>query len=144
MQSYEAGGPWKQTVGVATDDRDQGGTYLEDGNTVAARIGNRTVVRADVETLGASAARRTMLQCLTNGAELSIYMGHGSFNQVAEEGLLTVADAQGMTNNADRAGVVSLFGCLMGSFATPGATSVGAALVNGVGVRVPCWRRGRW
>ena len=133
VQSYEAGGAWRQTVGVATDNRDQGGTYIDDGNAAATLLSARTVVRADVETLGAAGARAALLQCLSAGSELTLYLGHGSFSQVAEEGLLTAAEAAGLTNNANQAGVVGLFGCLMGSFGSPGGTSIGAVLVNSAG-----------
>ena len=133
VQGYEAGGAWKQRVGVATDDRDQGGVYVAEGNTLASSMGNYSVLRADVETLGAAGARSSLLNCLSAGSELTLYLGHGSLSQVAAEGLLTVNDAASLTNNVDRAPVLALFGCLMGDFGAPGTVSLGESLVTSTG-----------
>ncbi|HMO52706.1 MAG TPA: C25 family cysteine peptidase [Kiritimatiellia bacterium] len=132
LQAFESGGSWRDRVVIATDDRDGGGAYVEDGTALADRLAGRQISRADIETLGVSGASQALRTALADGAELALYVGHGNLQRMAQEGLLTSADVQAMLNS-DRPAVIGALGCLMGSFGMPGSPSLGEQLITASG-----------
>ena len=69
----------------------------------------------------------------TPGPALVNYCGHGGLNQLAQENLFNVADANGLSNGGQLPLMVMLT-CVAGRFELPGFTSLGEALLlNGNG-----------
>lgn len=132
LVAFESGGGWRDSAMISTDDRDQAGIYIDHGNTLQAEFVGKSVVRADIETIGATAARAALTNGVSSGKEVSIYVGHGSAQRLAEEGLLTIPDVQGMSNQ-DQSGVFIALGCNAGTYCTPGARNLGESMIAGMG-----------
>ncbi len=130
MQAFEAGGSWRGSVTIAADNQDQGGSYEADGDELEALISGRSITRANIGELGAGGAASVLHDRLNAGTELAVYIGHGSFFKMADEGILTTNDVAGLVN-ASNPGVVMALGCLMGSFGQPGQVGIGEKLVAG-------------
>lgn len=128
LEAFEAGGSWRDSVLVATDNPDTGGDYLADGDALAAKMLNRMVNRADIGVIGAEAAESELHDGLSQGHELTTYIGHGTMLKLAEEGILTTNDVPNL-NNTDKPGVLMALGCLMGVHGQPGMISIGEKLV---------------
>jgi hypothetical protein len=129
LQAFEQGGAWRDSVLIATDDRDQGGNYIHDGHHLADLITNRDVLRADIEVLGVSGASDTLKAGLQQGQEFTLYIGHGSRLRMAEEGLLKSSDISAL-NNQETPGIFGALGCLMGSFGLPGQPGIGEEMIT--------------
>lgn len=132
VRTYEAGGPWRDRVLVATDDRDRAGIYISDGRRIAARIRTAEARTVEVETHGRDAVREALMAGVDGGSALVIYIGHGSLKGMGEEGLLKVSDVASFTNAASSV-VVGAFGCLMGAFGLPGQRGLGESLIANAG-----------
>ncbi|MCB1070378.1 MAG: carboxypeptidase regulatory-like domain-containing protein, partial [Kiritimatiellae bacterium] len=132
LQAFEVGGAWRDQVAILTDNSDQGGNYVALADTLAGLIDNHAIARMDAEVVGALAARDQWIGHLNSGYELGLYIGHGTVQRMAEEGLLLNSDVSGLGNQSS-AGVVGAFGCLMGVHGMPGTVSVGEQLVLSAG-----------
>ncbi len=75
---------------------------------------------------------RRCLGGINDGAGLTVYFGHSSTDQWGSEGLLTTADAAGLTNTDDPTIVVQ-FGCWNTYFSEPTLQSLGTALSTSAG-----------
>jgi len=128
LKGFEEGGSWRQNVLVATDNRDAGGVYIQDGDTMAGLMTNRVVMRADIETIGASSASSVLKNTMESGCEMSLYVGHGNIHQLAEESLLSSSSIPALTNQT-RTGIAGNMACLTASLTMPGVSSLGESLI---------------
>jgi len=129
LKAFEQGGAWRGNVLISTDNNDIGGSYHGDGDLLAAKMAGRNINRADIDVLGVAGASEALKQGLNEGSEVMVYVGHGNFQRLAEEGILTTTNVPELTNE-DKPGVVSAFGCLMGSVGLPGNPSIGEKLIT--------------
>ena len=90
------------------------------------------VTTAYLDDLDVTDARTTLLGGINDGAGLTVYFGHSSTDQWGAQGLLTTADAAGMTN-VDDPTVVVQFGCWNTYFSEPTLQSLGTALSTSAG-----------
>ncbi len=90
------------------------------------------VTTAYLDDLDVTAARAALLGGINDGAGLTVYFGHSSTDQWGAQGLLTTADAAGMTN-ADDPTIAVQFGCWNTYFSEPTLQSLGTALSTSAG-----------
>ncbi len=140
LQNFEQGGSWRDQVVVSTDNSDQGGDYLGNGNELSARITSKVVSRADITTLGATGASTMLKDGLGSGSELTVYIGHGDLLKFAHEGIFLTNDVPSLLNSS-HPGVVMALGCLMGTHSQPGTVTIGEKLVvstSGASAMIGC------
>jgi len=128
--AYEQGsGERAKRVVMAADNADGGGNFPRDSDDLARLIpAGYTVSKVTLSGLPIGEARQQLLQGFKDGALVVNYIGHGGWDRLAQEGLLTLGDA-GALNNAGRLPVVTTLSCLTGRFAVPGYDCIGDALV---------------
>ena len=68
------------------------------------------MTRADLNTLGVNAARRRLMDSLTNGVALASYIGHSGPTAWSFKGLFSASDAAGLAGHG-RPSVVAQWGC---------------------------------
>ncbi|HMP90654.1 MAG TPA: C25 family cysteine peptidase, partial [Kiritimatiellia bacterium] len=129
LVAFEQGGAWRGNVMISSDNSDQGGAFIQDANLLAAIITNRTIHRADIEILGVSNTAHVLQNAFNNGKEMIVYIGHGTFYRMAEEGILKTNDIQYL-DNKDRAGIVGAMGCFMGAFGNIGSSTIGEKIIT--------------
>ncbi len=125
-----AGGTWRRHVLLLADNPDSAGDFSSDSDTIAeilAPAASTEQIHLDDHPL--STAREQLLTRLDEGAVMVNYIGHGGVDRMADEGLLTVADINALSNG-DRLPVVTALSCLSGRFDLPGFASLGEALVR--------------
>ncbi len=124
------GEPWVWSTVLAADNPDAAGDFPRSSEGVEARLPAETPrTYAQVAPGNATAARGVLLASLAAGAGLVNYFGHGGYDQLADESLLTSADVAALAN-ADRPTVLTALTCLAGSSALPGYTTLGEALLR--------------
>lgn len=129
---YEVGGVWRDNTLISTDLSDFAGNYLEEGNLLQQIITDRTVVRADMDLIGAEMTREQMLDGINAGKEVAVYIGHGTPNALSLQSILVTADTASMTNRSAPTAFFGL-GCLIGTFGNPGLTSIGEGFIEAQG-----------
>lgn len=127
-RAYEQGGSWKQRALMLADNPDKGGDFPADCDGTALGLAGLDVGRAYLGTQSVVQVRAQLFAALAEGRGLLCYYGHGALSQVAEEGILAAADATAIGDGA-KPPLVMAMTCMMGSLGTPGASSLGAALV---------------
>ncbi|HMO50498.1 MAG TPA: C25 family cysteine peptidase [Kiritimatiellia bacterium] len=130
--NYEVGGSWRNNSLVSADINDFAGDYTGIADDLQTRLTDKSIVRANVAELGATASRETLIDAINSGKELSLYVGHGTPNALSLQSILLTADVQLMTNYNTPTAFV-LIGCLVGSFGNPGVTNIGEAMVQAKG-----------
>lgn len=128
--AFETGGAWREDILIATDNADIAGNYIEDGNQLEHIVtGLKATHRADIDLLGASQTRQEFISGVESGKELTVYIGHGTSQQFAEEAIFTINDVNALTNESNPS-IFMVLGCLSGGFGTPGFKQIGEALVT--------------
>lgn len=132
MINYEAGGNWRTNTLITTDLSDYAGAFYSDGNYLEQSITDREVQRADMDILGATATRQGIIAGVNNGREVTVYIGHGTPNQLSLQSILLSADSALFTNDTAPSTFV-MIGCLVGSFANPAFTGFGESMIKAKG-----------
>lgn len=123
------GDDWENTVLMVADNPDQAGNFTSDSEDVAALVSPDHVVdRVYLANTTPAAARQAVLDALDGGAAVFNYIGHGGFDRLADENILTSLDVP-LLANADRLPVFVAMTCSVGNFAIPGYPSLGELLL---------------
>ena len=124
------GEPWVGSTMLVADDGDEAGDFPTSSEGVATQIPAGTpFTRAYLSTLGAATTRSRLLDGINQGTGVISYFGHGGFDQLADEGLITSADVATLVN-ADRPTVLTTMTCLAGNSALPGYSVIGESLLR--------------
>lgn len=135
IEAFEAGapGPWRQHVLLAADDPDAGGDFPSDSDRIAATLpSGHTTEKVYLPAATPAAGHQAILDAVNGGAALFNYVGHGSPERLAEEGLFASTDVPAL-GNAERLTLFVALTCSAGDFATPGAPSLGEAMLLATG-----------
>lgn len=144
-----SGGSWANRVIVAADDEWNGSQVWEAVSTTLAEnlVDSLIPFSMEVEKLylinypwppGTSPdgvhpekpeARADFVEALNRGSSSVIYFGHGSYNQIAQENLLSTLDVPGLSNQS-RLPVAFFASCNTGQFDMLGAECFSEALVR--------------
>ena len=118
--AYEAGGNWKQRILMMADNPDTGGSFHTDSDAVAALVPPAyTVTNAYLGKLSTAQTRSRTIGTLNGGCGILNYLGHGGQDRFAQEGILTTADANALTNGQRSAWIVGA-SCTAGNYGIPG------------------------
>lgn len=131
LVNYETGGSWRTNNLISTDQNDYGGDFLGIGNQLSSMI-NGNVYRGDLTTQALSAVRSAVIDGINQGREVSMYVGHGTPNQLSSQSILLVSDIPQLTNSISPTAFVAI-GCLIGAFNDPGKVNLGEGLVTAKG-----------
>ncbi len=108
-------------------------SFSGDSESVVARLGSDYFPsRAYLDVLPLATARSTVFDRFAAGTAFIDYLGHGGLDRLAAGGLLTSADAAGLSNGA-RLPVLTAMTCAVNRFTVPGVPPLGAVLVNRAG-----------
>lgn len=125
-----ATGAWRDRSLLVADNADSAGDFATDSDALAGTLPVDTL--AGKVYLGQpftlSEARGEIRNAFADGVGTVTYVGHGGFDRLAAEGLLTSADVPAL-GNAGRLPLVSALSCNIGIFTFPGFTSLGERLV---------------
>jgi hypothetical protein len=141
IMAYEAStGDWKTQVLMVADNPDGGGNFPVDSDAVAALISESyTAESIYLGDLGLAAAKDALSTGIEDGAFLINYIGHAGLDRLTDEGLWTLSDVSGMTNQ-DRLPILVGMTCVAGRFEMPGYDAIGEAMVVKVnGGAVAAW-----
>jgi hypothetical protein len=120
---------WQDTVLMVADNPDQAGNFTSDSEDVAALVPPDHVVdRVYLANTTPAAARQAILDALDGGVAVFNYIGHGGFDRLADENIMTSADVP-LLANAERLAVFVAMTCSVGNFAIPGYPSLGELLL---------------
>ncbi len=122
--------PWARSVLLVADDPDNAGNFPRSSEGVAARLsGGTSISRAYLSVHGLAGVRNALLGGIDQGTGDVVYFGHGGYDRLADEGVLTSADVPALAN-ADRPTVLVAMTCLAGSSALPGYPTLGELLLR--------------
>lgn len=108
---------------------DSGNSFPAMSDAFAAQLpGAWSLTPADVDTLGASAARQLLLQTWRTGLSLVSYVGHSAPGQWTFDPLINVSDVSLLAGSPAVPTVVQ-WGCWNTYFVSPSANSLGQALL---------------
>jgi hypothetical protein len=127
---YESGpgGSWAQRVVAAADDKDTAGDFPSDRDAVAALLpAGYTAQKVTVGEKPLTEVRTQMFGWIKDGAGMLNYVGHGAWDRMAQEGLLTIVDVGSMTNAVQP--FVAGMTCVIGNYGMPGVELLSEALV---------------
>lgn len=132
IAAYEAsgGGEWSGRGLLVADNPDSAGAFHLDSDALAAGLpAGLDLERVYLgQPLSLTEARERTVAGFRDGARFVSYVGHGGFDRMAAEGLLTREQVPSL-DNGERLPVVAALTCNLGMFAFPGFTSLGEALV---------------
>jgi len=131
LVNYETGGSWRTNNLISTDQNDYGGDFLGIGNQLSTMI-DGNVHRGDLTTQTLSVVRSAVIDGINQGREVSMYVGHGTPNQLSQQSILLVTDIPQFTNSISPTAFVAI-GCLIGAFNDPGKVNLGEGLVTAKG-----------
>jgi hypothetical protein len=130
LREGASGADWVSRRLYVSDNGDKAGDFPADSARLAALAPPGSLVeRIDLAALGAAAARTSLLAGLDEGAGSVSYVGHGSYDVLADEGLLRSEDV-GRLRNEDRPTFLAAMTCLANHFALPGYPGLGELLVR--------------
>ncbi|MCX8038475.1 MAG: C25 family cysteine peptidase [Candidatus Sumerlaeia bacterium] len=130
---------WAKTILLVADNNDLFNFERASAEIGALAPAEFTVERVCLGTSDLPTARAMLLECLTSGALMVNYIGHGSFETWAAERLFTAHDAESLTN-APRLPFVISMTCLNGFTHNPRADSLAEGLLkNPRGGAVAVW-----
>jgi len=114
-------GAWLSNAVFAADNPDDGGNFTASSETVAALMPSWiTLQKAYLETQSVTVVHNTICGGLNAGVIWLNYFGHGGWNGLASENLLSPSDFSSLTNRATPA-VLTAMTCLINRFELPGA-----------------------
>lgn len=122
MIGYESneGGAWRQKVLLTADDPDDGGDFNASSESVGELVPrDYQISKAYMSTAGVSGAKTILFNAVNSGSAFVNYFGHGGIDRMANEGLLTTANASSLTNSSRLTVLVALT-CSIGQYSLPG------------------------
>jgi len=124
------GGAWTGRALLVTDNPDSAGDFPADSDLLASTLppGLATEKIYLGQPLTLAEARQRTAEGIQEGALFVSYVGHGGFDRLAAEGILTRVEVPSL-DNGDRLPVFAALTCNLGMFAFPGFSSLGEALV---------------
>jgi hypothetical protein len=131
VEAQESAGPgsWRQKLLLAADDPDAGGAFTADSETVASLVPDgHSIEKVYLEAMSADAAHDAIVAALEDGVSLFNYIGHGGFDRLADESLLSNPDVAPL-GNVGRLPVFLAMTCSVGDFALPGYASLAETML---------------
>jgi hypothetical protein len=129
VKAYEGYDKDEGIVLLAADDPDDGGDFTSYSDRLAGLVADgRTVEKVYLAYHTTSDARALLMAALDGGASVFNYVGHGSPDSMAYEGLFKTSDVSAIEGGS-RLAVVSAMTCFTGNYAYPGYDSLGEALL---------------
>jgi hypothetical protein len=135
IAAYEATstGAWSRSALLVADDGDFAGDFAASSEMLGGRLGagfgaSRLYLSSGATASEVEAKRAELQAALRAGQGLVNYVGHGGFDRLANEGLLTTGDVSGL-GNGNRLPIVTALTCLVAQFAYPSVSSLGEELV---------------
>ncbi len=129
LKAYEASSirvPRK--VLLTADNADHAGEFAAQSDAIASLLPKTVKVsKAYFDGTNLAAVRSALLPSFSDGTLLVNYVGHGGFDQLAEEGILSVADVP-LLKTGNTPPVVTAYTCVAGQFGLPGADSLSEIL----------------
>ena len=114
------GSPWQSRVLLLADGSDIAGDFTADSNQIADLVPvEMPLSRLYLSSLTVAEARTELFNQINSGLGMISYIGHGGFDRLAAEGLLTSADLASLSNQ-DLPVVLTAMTCVTGNFALPG------------------------
>ncbi|MEO1084387.1 MAG: C25 family cysteine peptidase, partial [Acidobacteriota bacterium] len=145
--AYESLGDvdWDHRIGLVADDVDGAGDFPGDLRRLANLLPSGfddLEVFLDDEPSAASARQRLLDEIAAGLAQLH-YVGHGGLDRLSQEGLLTVADVDGLGNDG-RPGLLSAASCTIGLHSLPGIDSLAEHMLlrptgGSIAAYAPAW-----
>jgi len=133
IAAYEGsgGGTWNQRALLVADNPDSAGSFPADSDALAAGLPPSVAIEKIYlgQPLTLAEARQRTVEGIRAGARFLAYTGHGGFDRMAAEGILTRLQVPSL-DNGERLPVVAALSCNLGMFAFPGFVSLGEALVQ--------------
>jgi hypothetical protein len=130
--AYEnsGGGTWQNKVLMAADKPDaEAGDFPLDSNMLISLLpSGYSVEHIYLSENSLSVARQMLLDRLNSGAQLLNYIGHGSVDRMANDGLMLSSDVN-FLNNGPKLPVVTAQTCFINNFGSPGYDSLGEVLM---------------
>lgn len=128
IRTFEAT-PGNRVIMVA-DDPDDGGNFAADSENIAALFPPHLQMAKVYlgEYPSVTAARIPLLNYLNRGAIFFNFVGHGSYDILTAEELLTSDDAVSLTNSTNLPIVIAMT-CLAGEFAIPGYPAISQVMM---------------
>jgi hypothetical protein len=124
------GEDWMGNTLLIADDPDFGGDFVASSETVFGALPSGSpVVRGYFSVDGLEASRARLVDGLNAGTGFVNYVGHGGYDQLADESLLMSSDASLLTNEL-RPSVMTAMTCLSGNASLPGYSAIGETLVR--------------
>ena len=128
-QESAGAGAWKHNILMTSDNPDGAGAFTADSDAIAALLPRgRVAYKVYLTDTPPDVARQQVVNALNNGVALFNYVGHGGFDRLADENLLTSADVSSL-NNAGRLPVFLAMTCSVGDFAMPGYPSLAESML---------------
>ena len=128
FESY--GGAWQERglmVSGSPEYPGEDNDFAADSQKVAALMPQRLKLTTVSQDDGGTSAE--VIGALNNGTLIMNYIGHGGYDRLASNGLLTINDIGSLTNDLQRP-LLSALTCVIGNFARPGFDYLGEALVK--------------
>lgn len=120
--AYEsvAAGDWQKNMLMAADNRDSGGNFAGSSDQLAGHVPvTYNIMKAYLDNGTIAETRASLISGFNRGSAFMSYFGHAGLDRMANEGLLTTADVELLTNGG-RQPVLLGMSCMMGRFALPG------------------------
>ncbi|OPZ23499.1 MAG: Peptidase family C25 [Lentisphaerae bacterium ADurb.BinA184] len=125
--------PWGQDLALLADSPDDGGDFTTDSDAMGAVLpAGRTVARIYADELGYDLARTSLREAFAEGTRVISYLGHGGFDRLSREGLLTSAQVAEMAN-AERLPILFAGTCVAGEAGQPGKDCLAETLIRHTG-----------
>jgi hypothetical protein len=129
VKAYESYKEWENRVLLVADDSDDGGDFSAYSNRIASLIPDEyTVQKVYLGEHSTSEARDLIMEAINDGVVSMNYIGHGSPDSMAYEGLLKGSDMDSLENGS-KLPVVSAMTCFVGNFSYPGYDSLSESLI---------------
>jgi uncharacterized repeat protein (TIGR01451 family) len=124
------GEDWMGNTLLIADDPDVGGDFVSSSEGVFAALPpGSPVVRGYFTLDGFGGTRAKLVDGLNAGTGFVSYVGHGGYDQLADESLLMSSDPPLFTNEL-RPSVMTAMTCLSGNTSLPGYSTIGETLVR--------------
>lgn len=132
LAAWESGLTTEQAVQLVADNADYAGQFPQDSNGLKLVL-TTAMVATDIHLnpSDVAASRQALMDALNEGRGLVNYLGHGGFDRLADEGLLTSADVPGLANT--RTPVTTALSCIVNLHDEEGYDSLGESMVLRVG-----------
>lgn len=128
--AYESsGGPWTGEAMLMADNADTGGNFPADSDDIGEILGGSlTLNKIYLDNYSVTEARRLVKEGLERGALFVNFIGHGSVDRLALEGMLTSRDVGALGAQAGLP-VLTAMTCFAANYSYPGSDTLGELLI---------------